>query len=262
MKNLVITGSTRGIGYSLADEFLQQGCSVTISGSSQNSVDRALHTLQQKHDAERLHGLPCNVTELAQHQALWHAAQARFGPIDIWINNAGISNPQRLMWELEPSILHDVIHVNIVGTLYGTRVAIREMLAQGRGQVYNLEGFGSRGNVRKGMSIYGTSKASITYLSKALAKELDGTVVQVGTLSPGMVMTDMVLDEFHDDPEGLERVKPIFNIIGNNVDVVARILVKKVLANKKSGARLSVMPPIKIFWRFLSQPFVRRDLFS
>ena len=86
MKTIVITGSTRGIGYGLADSLLDLGCAVTVSGRTLAAVQQAIAKLASKHGPERAFGHPCDVTHLDQVQALWDAAQARFGKIDIWIS--------------------------------------------------------------------------------------------------------------------------------------------------------------------------------
>ena len=90
MKTVVITGSTRGIGYGLADSFLALNCAVTISSRTPENVEKAVAELAAKHEAERVFGRPCDVTDFEPVQALWDAAQAHFGKIDIWINNQGV----------------------------------------------------------------------------------------------------------------------------------------------------------------------------
>ena len=89
--------------------------------------------------------MTCDVTDYEQVQALWDAAVARFGQVDIWINNAGIANTLTPFWELPPSLMQSVVQTNILGSMYGTSVALRGMLKQGYGALYNMEGFGSRG---------------------------------------------------------------------------------------------------------------------
>ena len=75
MKTLVITGSTRGIGYGLADAFLRQGCRVVISGRSQESVETAVETLSAAHSADCVFGCPCEVTQPNRVQQLWDTSQ-------------------------------------------------------------------------------------------------------------------------------------------------------------------------------------------
>ena len=89
MKKIVITGSTRGIGYGLANSFLALGWSVAVSGRTQEGVEAAVSSLATRHDAGSIVGQPCDVTRFDQVQALWDVAQARFGGIDMWVNNAG-----------------------------------------------------------------------------------------------------------------------------------------------------------------------------
>ena len=95
-----------------------------------------------------------------------------------------------------------------------------------------------------------------------MVEETKDNNILVGSLSPGMVMTDLVLDRFKDDPEQLEKNKRIFNIIGDSVDNVSAWLVERILSNEKHGARLDYLPPAKIAGRFLTAPFSKRDLFD
>jgi len=81
MKTVVITGSTRGIGYGLADTFLSLGCAVVVSGRTAEGVATSVETLASKHGGDKVYGYPCDVTEVDQIQALWDAANDRFGKI-------------------------------------------------------------------------------------------------------------------------------------------------------------------------------------
>jgi NAD(P)-dependent dehydrogenase (short-subunit alcohol dehydrogenase family) len=262
MKRIVITGSTRGIGFGLADEFLQRQCAVTVSGRSQESVDAALGQLAAKYGKERLHGQPCDVTDLAQVQALWDAAVEHFGGVDIWINNAGIGHPTEPMWELSPEQVAAVLETNVLGTTHGVRVAVEGMEAQGGGQIYNLEGFGSTGRTMPGMSIYGTSKAAITYLTQALIEELQDTPVRMGSISPGMVITDLITDRFEENPETREDARGIFNILADRVEDVTPWMAERVLENESHGKRIAWLTRSRIIWRFLKAPFSKRDVFE
>lgn len=262
MKQIVITGSTRGIGYGLADAFLERGCRVMISGRTQASVDKAVNQLAETHGSEKLTGQPCDVVQLDQVETLWQRAVEHFGQVDIWINNSGVGHPMLPMWELPSEDLVDVVNTNITGTLYGSRVAIRGMLAQGHGQLYNMMGYGSNGSTRVGMAVYGTSKSAVKYLTDILVKETRGTPVQVGSLSPGMVTTDLLVDQLKADPEMFERSKRVFSILSDRVEAVTPWLADKVLANEKSDTHIRYLSTPKIMWRFLSSPFIKRDPFG
>jgi NAD(P)-dependent dehydrogenase (short-subunit alcohol dehydrogenase family) len=262
MKSIVITGSTRGIGYGLADAFLARGCAVTLNGRSPGSVAEARRTLEQAHGVGRLAGQAGDVTQPETHQALWDAAVAAFGRVDIWINNAGIGHPLFMIWELPVETVHQVVDINVKGLIFGAQTAILGMLKQGGGHLYNMEGFGSNGRMRPGISLYGSTKAAVRFLSRSMTKETEGTPVKVSTLSPGIVITDFITDQYEGDPEGLERGKKVFNTIGDKVETVTPWLADKVLSNDKSGAAIEWLTTTKLLTRFALAPFRRRDLFS
>ncbi len=262
MKTVVITGSTRGIGYGLAESFLSQNCSVLISGRTQAGVDTSVNALKAKYPDAKIVGHPCDVTDLGQLKGLWSAAADAFDSVDIWINNAGIGHPQQSAWEIVESTTRKVIDVDLLGLVFGTQVAVQEMLKQGHGQVYNMEGFGSDGAVRQGMSVYGAAKRAVRYYTRTVIKETKDTPVQVGTLSPGIVITDFITDMYRDDPSGLEKSKKIFNILGDTVETVTPWLANKVLNNDRTGASFKWLTPGKAFSRFLTAGFKKRDLFA
>jgi NAD(P)-dependent dehydrogenase (short-subunit alcohol dehydrogenase family) len=263
MKTIVITGSTRGIGFGLADAFLASGCSVLVSGRSQQAVEQAVTKLAVKHPRERIHGVACDTRDPNQVQNLWDQAIQKFTQVNIWVNNAGIASPVSPAWEVRREDISAVIDTNLKGAFYGTIGAIRGMLAQGFGAVYNLEGLGSeKSRVIPGMSLYGLTKAGLRYFNDSLFKELEGKSVIAGALQPGMVVTDLIGAQNSGDPAEFERVKWITNIIGNRVEDVTPWLVEKMLANTRNGARFRYMSSFKTTLRFLSAPFVKRDLFS
>lgn len=190
MKNVVITGSTRGVGLCMAKEFLKAGCKVTVSGRSEKSFERAKKELAEFRD--NVLYLPCNVRNKEELEYLWKESANRWGRIDYWINNAGQNTPHEFVYETEPEYVDAVIDTNIKGVIYGCQVAARNMVSQGSGQIWNMEGLGSNDMIRPKTILYGTSKRALTYFTRALAKELEGTPVLVGRLSPGMMLTDFI----------------------------------------------------------------------
>ncbi|WML51112.1 SDR family oxidoreductase [Neobacillus sp. PS3-12] len=255
MKHVVITGSTRGIGFGLATEFLKAGCKVTINGTTQESVDKALINLQE-YIPDNVIGFPARVEELDDVEKLWDYSQKHFGKVDIWINNAGIDQDRKLFWEMGQAEYEKVIRTNLLGVLNGSNVAFRHMLEYGDGQIFNMEGFGSNGMMREKMTIYGTSKSAISYFTRSLALEAKNTNVKVGTLSPGMVATDFLRKSLD------EQNRKIYNILGDKVEPVTQFLAKRILNNQKNGANIQWLTKPKVMWRFMSSPFVKRDIFN
>ena len=264
-KRIVITGSTRGIGKGLAAEFLRRGHRVVVSGRSQASVDRALVQLQTDlTPGERLLGVPCRVDAYEEVQNLWAKAAAAYGGVDVWINNAGISNTRAMIGELDPKEIETVNRSNLLGTMFGAKVALEGMSRQASGgHIYNFEGLGSNGRAMPGLSLYGATKYAITYFTKCLIKETRGTAVKVGYLSPGIVLTHLSMEGSENMPaERLEYTKRIFNILADRVETVTPWLVEKVLADDKHGSRIAWLTPRKAAWRFATSRFKKRDLFA
>ncbi len=257
MKIVVITGSTRGIGFGLADSFLEMGCSVVISGRTPAGVEAARITLHEQHDSERILGQACDVTQPAQLQDLWTKTIERFQRVDIWINNAGITNRLAEFWEIDPEEVGNVVDTNLLGSMHGARVALRGMLAQGYGALYNMEGMGSTGRKQGGLTVYGTTKAAIRYFTDALIVETEDTPILVGSLSPGMVPTGLVIEQFEDKPELWQKSKRVLGIIMDDVDTVTPWLARKVLENEEHGARIAWLTRRKMAGRFISAPFTR-----
>jgi len=261
MKSIVITGSTRGIGFGLAESFLARKCAVMVSGRSSEGVEKAIKELQSMRPEASVCGQPCDVRNPEQLKALWDEAMSRFGKIDIWINNAGLSGPQMMTWELAPGQVKEVVDTNILGVIFGSQIAVRGMLDQGYGSIYNMEGMGSDGRMHEGLTPYGMTKYGVSYFTKGLVKEIEGRSIIVGSISPGMVKTSFLIDQYKDRPEEFEQAKRIFNIIVNRVEDVTPWLADKILENEKSGIRISYMSRWKFLFRFLSAPFTKRDIF-
>ena len=264
MKSVIITGSSKGIGLGMCLEFLKRGCSVLISSRKQADVDAAVEKFSAQFGAEKVTGLTCDVTDIKQVQALWDAAAAKFGKVDIWINNAGAVNTTLPVWEVDPDEIKTVINTNIVGHLFGVKVAMKGMLKQGEGQIYNFYGFGSNDDKKPGgLGVYGTTKRAIRYLTELLVEEVKDMPVQVGSLMPGTVITDLMIKTISTMPlQQREMLKKSFNIVGDTVETVSEFLAEEILKNNKNGAVINWMTEEKFKARMLDPYYQTRDLFS
>jgi len=262
IKIVVITGSTRGIGYGLAQAFLNLGCNVVVSGRDAASVCKAVSQLSSNHASDKILGCACDVSVFEQVQKLWDSAKERFGTVDIWINNAGLGQQTQMLWELDACLIEALVKTNVLGVMNGAKVAIRGMMDQGHGALYNMEGFGSDGRTMRGLTLYGASKYGLAYLTDSLAKEVRGTGVIAGGLRPGMVVTDLITKPFEGKPDEWKKVKAIFSILADRVENVAPWLAKKVLANRKNGARFNYFGTGKMICRFITALIIKRDPFK
>ena len=256
MKNVVITGSTRGIGFSMAREFLQAGCNVTLSGRGEVLAETTLTALLP-FEGKYIY-ISCNVQEKASLKNLWDASLAEWGRIDIWINNAGQNTPHKFSWETDEIYTEDVIKTNITGLIYGAQIAAAGMIKQGHGAIYSMEGLGSNNLIQIKTILYGTTKRALTYFMKGLAKELEGTGVIAGRLSPGMMLTDFITktpDGEQSEVIADEKFKRIFNILGDKPETVAKFFIPRIINNTKNDAHIAWLTNRKASWRFMTAVF-------
>lgn len=260
MTSIVITGSTRGIGHALASAFLARGCRVTINGRREESTQAALAALSKQFPSSHIAGVAGDVSQIDSVENLWHEGITAFDRIDIWINNAGISHEQTPPWLIPVDELQAVIQTNILGELYGTRVAMRGFLEQGFGALYNMEGMGADGKTHgvKGLSVYGMTKAGLHYFNQCLADEVAHPHIITGALQPGMVLTDLVMGRYQDRPQDWESDRKVLTMIASPVEDVAAWMADKILMNNKNGVYFKYSNPWRILKRMI-RTFLRRN---
>ena len=261
-KSIVITGSTRGIGRGLAESFLELGARVVVSGRRQEDVDRLVAELGTAYGADNVTGKACEITDADQLAGLWEAGVQAFGSIDVWINNAGISLKREPIWDTPPENILKIVDINLGGAMLGARAALIGMRAQGHGQIWLMEGFGSDGMTQPGIAPYGATKRGVQYLVKALQKDAKDTGVHICALSPGIVITDLLMEDYDLESEQWRKSKRFMNILGDKVETVTPWLAQKVLEANKDGARVAWLTNAKAFARFATARFTKRDLFA
>jgi NAD(P)-dependent dehydrogenase (short-subunit alcohol dehydrogenase family) len=257
---VVITGSTRGIGKGLAAAFLELGASVVVSGRKESSSEATAEELAPQDARERVHACACDVRVEAQVEALWECAYKHYGGVDIWVNNAGLGLARQAIWKNDLSEVRAVLEANIWGTMLGSAVAARGMLAQGGGAIYNMEGLGTTGRRIDGLAVYGTTKYGLDYFNQALIEETRGSDVLVGTLSPGMVVTDLTISRYRPDSTEAKRFRRVMNLLGDKVENVAPWLAIQMMRNQRHGARLKYLTWWRLSRRLLRRPFWKRDI--
>jgi NAD(P)-dependent dehydrogenase (short-subunit alcohol dehydrogenase family) len=262
MKTAIITGGTRGIGAALVRDFLRCGWDVAYSGTTERSIEKSLLSLSEQFKEGNYVALKCDVRNEIDLINLWESTLKSFGRVDIWVNNAGVANEQAPFYQISPDVFMKIIDINIKGLMLSTYVAYNRMLLKGFGAIYNMEGLGSDGRVLSGLAPYGTSKRAVRYFTDAFSKEVKNGPVIVGTISPGMVMTDMTLAPLKKDPTKNKQLIRIYNILANDPDKVTPFLVSEMIKNKKNGAKISWLSSWKVMKRFISAPFITRDIVS
>lgn len=185
----IVTGGGRGLGRAMALGLAGAGFRVLITAAREGE-ELAKVTAE---GAGRIHPLQADVTREDDCARVVEAALARFGRLDVLVNNAGrgmkyvsqefLTRPTRF-WEVEPAVFRMVIDTNVNGPFLMARAAVAPMLRAGRGRIVNVSM--NRETMRRaGFSPYGPSKAALESETAIWAQDLDGTGITVNALLPG-----------------------------------------------------------------------------
>jgi len=253
--SVVITGGSKGIGYALAREFLGLGDKVVIASRSQDNVESAVRKLKQKYpDAAILGFAPCDIAQEEHVKSLADFTQEKLGRIDYWINNAGCSQSKNLpLTETSTKEIQQIINTNSFGTLLATKIALiaigkQDATAPGgkKGHVFIMDGGGSNGMTTATFATYGMTKASYPQLVSSLRKENSKSGIGIHLLSPGIVLTELLLKDNTPEPKTLK----IFNILSEKPDTVAKWMVPRIRGVRGTGSYIKFLTTPGAMWRF------------
>lgn len=188
-RSVIVTGaaSPRGLGLAAAKLLAEHGAHVLITDLDGTAAETAARGLT----GHGHFGARCNVTDKADCEAAAALALQRFGRIDVLVNIAGITSPQRLM-EVTPEMYSLVMDVNMRGTLYMTQAVVPAMRQQRSGSIVNMSSVSAqRGGGVFGGSHYSAAKAAVLGYTKAAARELAPDNVRVNAICPSYIDTDI-----------------------------------------------------------------------
>lgn len=201
-KVALITGSTRGIGKSIAEELARAGARVAVSSRKADAVDATVKELQAQ--GFEVLGRPCNVSRKEELQGLVEATLANWGRIDIVVANAA-SNPYfGPLAELPDEAFDKIFANNVKSTLWLANMTLPRMAGQGSGSFIVV---GSIGGILANTVIgaYGMSKAADHHLVRNLAAEWGPKNVRVNAIAPGLIRTEFARALWEDDKRRAER---------------------------------------------------------
>lgn len=204
-KVALVTGaaSAGGLGFAAASIMAAQGASLFLTDLDGEAVEaRAAELRAAGHEAA---AMAQDVTSEAQWAAVRDAVLARFGRLDIMVNNAGIA-VLRHMSEITAADWHKQIAVNLDSVFFGTKMAVDQMRAQGQGgSIINLSSVAGLVGVA-GTGAYAASKGGVRLFSKTVALETAAENIRVNTIHPGMIWTDMQKVAIADNKEVFDQI--------------------------------------------------------
>ena len=189
MKTAIITGASRGIGRAEAIQLARDGFSVCINCLERMDLAQELSEKLQKEGCSAM-AFQADVSVKNEVDAMVEAVHARFGPVDVLVNNAGIAEQCQIQ-DIREELWDKIFAVNVKGVLNTVQAVLPDMLHRKRGCIINTSSiWGMHGASCE--SVYSSSKHAVIGLTKSMAAELALSGIRVNCVAPGVIDTDMV----------------------------------------------------------------------
>lgn len=231
MQNIVITGGSNGFGKALAHEFYNRNNNVLIAGRNIKTLKNVKRTLEgtTRVGTGKCYVCQCDVRDFKQVEKLGTYARNVFdNDIDHWINNAAICEGPIKFEQLDLDEVHDILSTNILGTIYGFKVA-HDSHAK---NIYGVSGHGSNGAKTADFAIYGSSKAAISQLALSLTDEIQDANIRI--IAPGLMRTELSRKLLESDKlNWLQKIA--FKTLCRDPIQVAKEIVPKILKANGTG---------------------------
>ncbi len=185
-KIAVVTGGTRGIGFAIVKAFLEEGATVVLCGSRQETVDKALASLK----GEKVEGICPNLTKYDEVKAAFESVEKKYGRIDILVNNAGVSASEKIS-DYTAEMFRKTMDLNVTAVFNCTRAVVDGMKERHSGVILTTSSLVSK-YAQPGGVAYPTSKFAVNGMTLSLARELGPDGIRVNAVAPGITRTDMV----------------------------------------------------------------------
>jgi NADP-dependent 3-hydroxy acid dehydrogenase YdfG len=203
-KIVFVTGASSGIGEATALAFAAEGARLLLAARRADKLSEvasaALHS-----GAQAVHTISLDVRDRKAVQQAIDTLPAEWAPIDVLVNNAGLSRGLEKLYVGNPDDWDEMIDTNVKGLLYVTRAVVPGMVERGRGHVVNLGSVAGEITYPNG-AVYCASKAAERAINDGLREDVLGTPIRVTSVDPGMVETDFSLVRFHGDADRAAKV--------------------------------------------------------
>tara|TARA_B100001142_G_C14340023_1_gene657472 strand:+ start:1785 stop:2531 length:747 start_codon:yes stop_codon:yes gene_type:complete len=226
-KVAIVTGASKGIGKSVAQNISKSGAHVVCVSRSLDDLLKVSNKLND--EGFSASSFACDVSNFNDFKKLIDDTVSKFNQVDILVNNAGVTKDNLIM-RMSESDWDKVININLKGVFNGIKAVSRQMMKQKYGRIINISSIvGLIGN--PGQANYAASKAGVIGLGKAVSKELASRNITVNTIAPGYIETDMVEDLQETVKENLFEQIPLGRI-GKPTDIATAVLY---LASDEAG---------------------------
>lgn len=200
-KIAIVTGGGSGLGYAIAEKFVQNGIETIIAGRNKEKLDAAKQQL-----GDLCHAIACDVSDLASIPPFINGVLTQFGQIDILVNNAGI-NHKKDFTEVTDEEFANVLTTNVNAVFAMSREVVKHMLQRGGGNIINISSMAAQYGLPKVIA-YSASKTAIDGMTRAMAVELSPKGIRVNAIAPGFIYSAMTEVALNND---LERKAKVFS---------------------------------------------------
>ncbi len=236
MRNVIVTGGSRGLGLGIGRNLAARGYRVLAIARKSNAQLVAAMEDAERSNPGSFHFIPFDLAEIEDIPTLVKTLRKDFGPIYGLVNNAGISF-EGFLALMPASQIEQLVRVNTLSPILLTKSVVRTMMADGGGRIVNLASIvASTGYI--GLSVYAATKASLIGFSRSLAREVGQAGITVNSVAPGFVETDLTIGLKEEQRQKIERRSALRRLAG--VDDVANA-VEFLLSDKANNITGTVL---------------------
>ncbi len=198
----IVTGGSQGIGFSIAKGIASAGATVIIANRRATEGQKAAESLQK--EGFNAVAIPTDVSSKPSVEALVAKVISDFGRTDILINGAAV-NIRKPAEEFSEEELDYMMNINLKGLFFCCQLVGKEMIKRKKGKIINISSIVSQ-IVQPGRSIYATTKAGVSHLTRSLALEWAKYNIDVNAIAPGLTITEMTKEYFEEHPKELRKL--------------------------------------------------------
>ncbi|HCL05679.1 MAG TPA: 3-oxoacyl-ACP reductase [Chitinophagaceae bacterium] len=213
-KIALVTGGGSGLGFAIAEKFIQQGIETIIVGRDAAKLEAAKEKL-----GKGCHTMSCDLSNLSAIPGLVQDILSQFGQIDILVNNAGI-NMKKVFTEVTDEEFQRILTTNVSAVFAISREVVKHMLTRETGSIINISSMAAQYGLPKVIA-YSASKTAIDGMTRAMAVELSPKGIRVNAIAPGFIYSDMTAKALDSDPERKAKVfgRTPMGVMGQPTDI-------------------------------------------